>query len=172
MGHLGDVSSTSIEASLEAGEAHIIRTTVIERNTSVAESMVSCDFFHFLFSIFVLPKDQNIIKCLVIYTTGFCIFCIPVKDQNIILCYEKYRHCCIKTHSSLEKSSGCRPKHTYISYFSVCRSVFTRKNIRRGEFICKYDGKLCSYGVLWIKQKEYEKLGAGSYILEFKFKEK
>ena len=52
------------------------------------------------------------------------------------------------------------------------RSVFARKNIRRGEFICKYDGKLCSCGVLCKNQKEYEKLGAGSYILEFKFKEK
>ena len=78
-------------------------------------------FFPFLFSIFVLPKDQNIINCLVIYTTGFCIFCIPVKDQNIILCYEKYslcRHFCVKTHSSLEKSCGCRLRHTYISDFN------------------------------------------------------
>ena len=41
-----------------------------------------------------------------------------------------------------------------------------------GEFICKYDGKLCSYGVMKKKKKEYEKLGAGSYILKFKFKEK
>ena len=121
LGNLSDVSSTSIEASIEVGEAHIIGTAVIERNTSVAESTVSCDFFPFLFSIFVLPKDQNIINCLVIYTTGFCIFCIPVKDQNRILCYEKYslcRHFCLKTHSSLEKSSGCRLKHTYISYFN------------------------------------------------------
>ena len=51
-------------------------------------------------------------------------------------------------------------------------SVVARRNIRRGEFICKYDGKLCSCGVLPKKQKEYEKLGAGSYILKFKFKEK
>ena len=120
-GNLGDVSSTSIEASTEVGEAHIIGTAVIERNTSVAEITVSCDFFPFLFSIFVLPKDQNIINCLVIYTTGFCIFCIPVKDQNIISCDEKYslcRHFCVKTHSSLEKSSGCRLKHTYVSDFN------------------------------------------------------
>ena len=119
--NLGDVSSTSIEASIEVGEDCVIGTTVIERNTSVAESTVSCDFFSFLFSIFVLPKDQKIVNCPVIYTTGFCVFCIPVKGQNIILCYEKYslcRHFCVKTHSSLDKSSGCRLKHTYITDFN------------------------------------------------------
>ena len=42
--------------------------------------------------------------------------------------------------------------------------------IRRGKFICKYDGKLCSYGVLCRKQKEYEKLGAGSTYLNLNLK--
>ena len=120
-GNLSDVSNISVEASIEVeGEAHIIGNAVMEKNTSVAESKVSCDFFSFHFSIFVLPKDQNKISCLVICTTGFCIFCIPVKDQNIILCYEKYmyRHFCAKTHISLEKNSGCKPKHTYMSGFN------------------------------------------------------
>lgn len=41
-----------------------------------------------------------------------------------------------------------------------------------GEFICKYEGELCSYGVFRDRIAVYNNLGSGSYILEFKFKEK
>ena len=52
------------------------------------------------------------------------------------------------------------------------RSVFATKKILKGEFICEYKGFLCSYSIMRDRQKKYETLGCGSFILEFKFKEK
>ena len=51
------------------------------------------------------------------------------------------------------------------------RSVFTREIIEKGEIICTYNGELSSYSELQKKQTKYNLCGAGSYILEFKFKE-
>ena len=48
------------------------------------------------------------------------------------------------------------------------RSVFAERNIA----ICNYDGELCSYSVFRQRHKTYDISGEGSYILEFKFKEK
>ena len=69
-GNVADISSTSIEVEIESqldGKkvtskvmgtvTPIIGSAVIEQETTV-----SCDFyFHFFFSIYLLPKDRNII---------------------------------------------------------------------------------------------------------------
>lgn len=52
------------------------------------------------------------------------------------------------------------------------RSVFAGRQFKAGEFICKYEGELCSYSVFRDRIPVYNNLGFGSYILEFKFKEK
>ena len=69
-GNVADISSTSIEVEIESQldgnkvtsrvmgtVTPIIGSAVIEQETTV-----SCDFyFHFFFSIYLLPKDRNII---------------------------------------------------------------------------------------------------------------
>ncbi len=50
--------------------------------------------------------------------------------------------------------------------------MFAARNINKGEIICNYNGELCPYNVFSKRQKMYDILGEGSYILEFKFKEK
>ena len=52
------------------------------------------------------------------------------------------------------------------------RSVFAREKLQKGDFICTYEGELCTYKELHKKTQEYMLSGAGSYILEFKFQEK
>ena len=51
------------------------------------------------------------------------------------------------------------------------RSVFAREKLQNGDFICTYEGELCTYKELHKKTQEYMLSGAGSYILEFKFQE-
>ena len=51
-------------------------------------------------------------------------------------------------------------------------SVFAREIIEKGEINFTHNGELCSYSELQKRQTEYNLCGAGSYILEFKFKEK
>ncbi len=58
-------------------------------------------------------------------------------------------------------------------YTEKGRSVFARRDITRGDFICKYDGELlCTYKDLAERHEKYNLSGEGSYILEFKFCEK
>ena len=45
------------------------------------------------------------------------------------------------------------------------RSVFARENLQKGDFICTYEGELCTYKELHQKKQEYMLPGAGSYIL-------
>ena len=47
--------------------------------------------------------------------------------------------------------------------------MFARVNLVKGQKICEYEGNLCTYKVFKEKEKYYEKMGMGSYILEFKF---
>ena len=51
-------------------------------------------------------------------------------------------------------------------------SVFAREKLQKGEIICTYDGKVCTYKELSQRKQEYMLSGAGSHILEFKFQEK
>ena len=60
----------------------------------------------------------------------------------------------------------------YIGFTSKGRSVFARKQILKGEFICIYKGDLCTYSKFRRRCKKYEELDMGSYIIEFKFREK
>ena len=50
--------------------------------------------------------------------------------------------------------------------------MFAEEKTEKGELVCAYDGELCCYSDLHKRKQEYNKCGAGSYILEFKFKEK
>ena len=47
------------------------------------------------------------------------------------------------------------------------RGVFAAQNIRKGQFICKYEGKMCTLSELRKRQNQLS-----NYILEFKFNEK
>ena len=49
--------------------------------------------------------------------------------------------------------------------------MFAGANFVKGEKICEYKGSLCPYKVYKQKEKYYEIMGMGSYILEFKFNE-
>ena len=51
-------------------------------------------------------------------------------------------------------------------------SVFARKQISKGENICEYKGQLCSFSEYRRRHAKYNQTGKGSYILEFKFREK
>ena len=78
-GNVANISSTSIEVEIESqldGKkvtsrgmgtvTPIIGSAVIEQQTTV-----SCDFyFHFFFSIYLLPKDQNVVCMTVQRETG------------------------------------------------------------------------------------------------------
>ena len=50
--------------------------------------------------------------------------------------------------------------------------MFAGRQFKEGEFICKYEGELCSYRVFRDRMSVYNNSAVGSYILEFKFKEK
>lgn len=50
--------------------------------------------------------------------------------------------------------------------------MFAGVNFMKGETICEYEGNLCTYKVFKQKEKYYDKMGMGSYILEFKFNER
>ena len=50
--------------------------------------------------------------------------------------------------------------------------MFAREKLQKGDFVCAYEGELCTYKELHQKNQEYMLSGAGSYILEFKFQEK
>ena len=52
------------------------------------------------------------------------------------------------------------------------QSVFAREIIETGEIICTYNVELCSYSELQKRQTKYNLCWEGSYILEFKFKER
>ena len=52
------------------------------------------------------------------------------------------------------------------------QSVFAREIIETGEIICTYNGELCSHSELQKRQTKYNLCWEGSYILEFKFKER
>ena len=60
----------------------------------------------------------------------------------------------------------------YVGRTSKGFSVFARRKLSKGEFICKYQGDLCSYKGFRNRHLEYNSTGRGSYILEFKYKEK
>ena len=49
--------------------------------------------------------------------------------------------------------------------------MFAGANFIKGETICQYEGKLCTYKVFKQREKYYDMMGLGSYILEFKFHE-
>ena len=51
-------------------------------------------------------------------------------------------------------------------------SVFAKRMIRRGGKICNYTGEVCTYSMFKERHNYYNKSGSGSYILEFKYKEK
>ena len=51
-------------------------------------------------------------------------------------------------------------------------SVFAKEIIQRGETICDYSGELCNYATFKQRHIKYNASESGSYILEFKFKEK
>lgn len=51
-------------------------------------------------------------------------------------------------------------------------SVFAKNKIRKGDFICKYEGYLCPIKEVREREHEYELKGSGSYVFEFKYKEK
>ena len=50
--------------------------------------------------------------------------------------------------------------------------VFAKEIIQRGETICDYSGELCNYATFKQRHIKYNASESGSYILEFKFKEK
>ena len=49
--------------------------------------------------------------------------------------------------------------------------MFAGANFIKGEKICEYEGNLCTYKAFKQKEKYYDMMGMGSYILEFKFNE-
>lgn len=51
-------------------------------------------------------------------------------------------------------------------------SVFAKIPIQKGEVICEYEGELCPYRVFRRRHLQYNRDGKGSYILEFKYREK
>ena len=51
-------------------------------------------------------------------------------------------------------------------------SVFTKEIILRGDKICDYSGELCNYATYKQRHIKYNASGSGSFILEFKFKDK
>lgn len=66
----------------------------------------------------------------------------------------------------------CQDGKLYVRRNLKGLSVFARRAIEKGELICEYKGELCEYRVFRRRHYEYNKTGKGSYILEFKFKEK
>ena len=51
-------------------------------------------------------------------------------------------------------------------------SVFAKEIIQRRKTICDYSGELCNYATFKQRHIKYNASESGSYILEFKFKEK
>ena len=51
-------------------------------------------------------------------------------------------------------------------------SDFAREKLQKGDFICTYEGKICTYKELCKRKQEYMLSRTGSYILKFKFQEK
>ena len=49
--------------------------------------------------------------------------------------------------------------------------MFAGASFMKGEKICEYEGHLCTYKMFKQKEKYYDMMGMGSYILEFKFNE-
>ena len=60
----------------------------------------------------------------------------------------------------------------YVQCTKKGRSVFTKEIILRGDKICGYSGELCNYATYKQRHIKYNASGSGSFILEFKFKDK
>ena len=60
----------------------------------------------------------------------------------------------------------------YVARNAKGLSVFAKIPIKKGEVICEYEGELCPYHVFRRRHLQYNRDGKGSYILEFKYREK
>ena len=74
----------------------------------------------------------------------------------------EWNHCCLYIQED----------KLYVWLTMKGHSVFAKEIIRRGETICDYSGELCNYATFKQRHIKNNASESGSYILEFKFKEK